>query len=62
LTGWLGRGRLGLDGTAQPLLIGLTADAVGLLLFDARGVALDPDAELEAKVKGFLVAEAELFS
>src|SRR5262249_24412162 len=31
------------DGPAETLLVGLTTDAVGLLLLDARGVALDPD-------------------
>ncbi len=53
---------LGLDGAAQTLLIGLTADAIGLLLLDARGVALDPDAQLQAEVERFFVGEAELTS
>jgi hypothetical protein len=44
-----------LDGAAEPLLIGLTTDAVGLLFLDARGVALDPDAQLEAQVESFFV-------
>jgi hypothetical protein len=38
---WFGR-------ATQSLLIGSTTDAVGLLLLDARGVALDADTELEA--------------
>jgi hypothetical protein len=51
-----------LDGTTQTVLIGPAADAVGLLLLDARGVALDADPELEAEIKRFLVGEAELTS
>ena len=46
---------LGLDRAAQALLVGPTADAVGLLLLDARGVALDADPELEAQIKRFFV-------
>jgi hypothetical protein len=44
------------------LLIGPAADAVSLLLLDARRVALDADPELEAEVKRFFVSEAELTS
>jgi hypothetical protein len=36
--------------------------AVGLLLLDARGVALNPDPELEAEIESFFVGEAELAS
>ena len=56
------RARLDFDGPAQSLLIGPTTDAVGLLLLDARGVALDADPELEAQVQRFFVGEAELTS
>jgi hypothetical protein len=48
-------GRLRLNGTAKSLLVGLAADAVGLLLLDARGVALYPDPKLDAEVKRFFV-------
>jgi hypothetical protein len=51
-----------LDRATQPLLIRPTADAIGLLLLDARGVALDADPELEAQVERFFVGEAELSS
>jgi hypothetical protein len=40
---------------AKPLAIRLAANAVGLLVLDARGVAFDPDAEGDTKVKGFFV-------
>jgi hypothetical protein len=33
-----------------------------LLLLDARGVALDADAELDAQVQRFFVGQAELTS
>jgi hypothetical protein len=56
------RARLGFYGPAQSFLIGPTTDAVGLLLLDARGVALDADPELEAQVQRFFVGEAELTS
>jgi hypothetical protein len=39
-----------LNRAAETLLIRLTADAIGLLLLDARGVALDPNPELEAEI------------
>jgi hypothetical protein len=58
----VGFGALGLNGPAQPFLIRPTTDAVGLLLLDARRVALDPDPELKAQVQGFFVGEAELAS
>ena len=54
--------RLRLDRAAQTFLVGATADAVGLLLLDARGVALDPDPELQAQIEGFFVRQAELTS
>jgi hypothetical protein len=43
-------------------LIGLSTDAVGLLLLDARGVALDPDPQLDAEVERFFVRQTELSS
>jgi hypothetical protein len=43
-------------------LIRLTADAVGLLLLDARGVALDANPELQAQIERFFVGKAELAS
>jgi hypothetical protein len=46
---------LRLDRAAQTVLVGATADAVGLLLLDARGVALDTDPELQAEIEGFFV-------
>jgi hypothetical protein len=58
----VGGRRLRFDGPAETLLVGLAADAVGLLLLDARGVALDSYAQLEAQVKRFFVGEAELSS
>jgi hypothetical protein len=39
-----------LNRAPEALLIRLTPDAIGLLLLDARGVALDPDPELEAEI------------
>jgi hypothetical protein len=48
--------------SAQSFLICFATDAVGLLLLDARGVALDSDPKLDAEIKGFLVREAELSS
>jgi hypothetical protein len=36
-------------------LVRPTADAVGLLLLDARGVALDTDPELKAEIERFFV-------
>jgi len=39
-----------LNRATKALLIRLTADAIGLLLLNARGVALDPDPELEAEI------------
>ncbi len=52
----------GRDRTTQALLIGLTADAVGLLLLDTRGVALDSDPKLDTEVQSFFIGEAELSS
>ncbi len=46
----LGRGWLGLNRAPEALLIRFTANAIGLLLLDARGVALHPDPELEAEI------------
>jgi hypothetical protein len=43
-------------------LIRPTANAISLLLLDARGVALDADPELDAQIERFLVGEAELAS
>jgi hypothetical protein len=51
---------LGLDGTTEPIPVGLPADAVGLSVFDRRRVTLDADPELEAQVERFLIAEPEL--
>jgi hypothetical protein len=39
-----------LDGAPEAFLISLTPDAVGLLLLDARGVALDPYTKRKAEV------------
>ncbi len=44
----------GLDRAAQALLVRPTADAVGLLLLDARGVALDADPELRGTDRALL--------
>jgi hypothetical protein len=55
-----GRLRVGRDGPAQALLVGPAADAVSLLLLDARGMALDADAQLKAQIERFFVGEAEL--
>jgi hypothetical protein len=44
-----------LDVAPKPLPIRLSADPVGLLVLDTRRMALDPDAEGNAKVKRFLV-------
>jgi hypothetical protein len=51
---------LGLGVAAQTLAIRLPADAVGLGVLDARGMALDPDAQVQAEVERFFVGEAEL--
>ena len=54
-------GRLfGLDVALQTLPLGLAAHPVGLSFLDARGVALDTDAEGDAEVECLLVGEAEL--
>ncbi len=60
--GCLGDGGLSLDRATQTLLVGATADAVGLLLLDAGGVALYADPERQAQIERFLVGEAELTS
>jgi hypothetical protein len=39
-----------LDGAPEPFLISLAPDAVGLLLLDARGVALDSYTKLKAEI------------
>ena len=51
---------LGLGLADQPFALGLTTDAVGLRLHDARGVALDADPQVVAEVDGLFVREAEL--
>jgi hypothetical protein len=48
-------------GARQPVALGAAADAVGLRLLDARGVRLDPDAQREGEIEGFLVRHPELF-
>ena len=54
-------GRLfGLDVALQTLPLGLAAHPVGLSFLDARGMALDADAEGDAEVECLLVGEAEL--
>ncbi len=58
-------GRLLLDGLRlgladETLPLGLAADAVGLRLHDARGVALDADPQAVAEVDCLFVAEAQL--
>ena len=50
------------DGTAEAITIRLAADPVCLLVLDTRGMALDPDAKLYAKVQSFLLGQAELSS
>jgi hypothetical protein len=45
-----GFGLFGLDLAAQTQLVGLAADAVRLRVLDARGVALDPDPEVDTEV------------
>jgi hypothetical protein len=46
--------------TLQALALSLAANAVGLGLLDAGGVALDSDTHRQAQLEAFLVAEAEL--
>jgi hypothetical protein len=53
---------LGLDVATKTVAVGLAADAVGLRVLDARGVALGLDAEISAEIQRFLVGEAELTS
>jgi hypothetical protein len=43
-------------------LIRPTANAISLLLLDARGVALDTDPERKAQIERFFIGEAELAS
>jgi hypothetical protein len=50
----------GLLGANQAVALGTPADAVGLRLLDARGVRLDPDAQVLGQIEGFLVRQAEL--
>ena len=59
-----GRGRRGLRLRLadQAFTLGLTANAVGLRLHDARGVALDADPQTVAEVDCLFVAEAQLAS
>jgi len=45
----------------EALALGLAPHAVALRLLDARGMRLDPDAELGAEVEGLLVGEPERF-
>ena len=52
----------GLRVAAQTVPVGLAADAIRLLILDARGMALDPDAEADAEVQSFFIGEAELAS
>jgi hypothetical protein len=69
-TGALGRGRGGLGWgrslrlgrTSQAGGVGPPADAVSLGVLDRRGMALDPDPELEAQVERFLVGQPQLTS
>lgn len=56
------RGCPRLDPMTQALGLGPPPDAVGLRFDDARRVALDPDAQIEAQVEGFLVGQPELSS
>jgi hypothetical protein len=51
---------LGLNLAPEPLPIRLAANPVGLLVLDARRMTLDPNTEGYAKVKRFLVGQAEL--
>jgi hypothetical protein len=53
-------GLLGLDLALQTLALGLTPDAVGLGVLDARRVALDSDPERAAEIERLLVGEPEL--
>jgi hypothetical protein len=49
-----------LSGSAKALGVGEAADAVGLRVLDARGVALDADPQALAEIKGFLVGQPKL--
>ncbi len=64
LCGLLGHGQLlfGLHVAAESFALGLPADAIGLLVLDARGVTLDTDPEIDAEVECFFVRESELTS
>jgi len=44
----------------EPLPVRLAANPVGLGIFNARRVALDPDTETEAEIQRFFVGKAEL--
>jgi hypothetical protein len=44
----------------KALAVGLTADAVGLSILDARRMALDPDTKGKGEVKRLFVGEPEL--
>jgi len=54
------RRRLGLGLAAEPELVGLPPDPIGLGVLDARGVALDSDPEIGAEVKSLLVRQPKL--
>src|SRR5207302_10779277 len=59
--GLLGRGgRLfRRDLATEPLAVSLAADAVGLRILDARGMALDADAEVDTQVERLFVGEPQ---
>jgi hypothetical protein len=44
----------------EPLPVRLAANPVGLGIFNARRVALDPDPKTEAEIQRFFVGKAEL--
>jgi hypothetical protein len=47
---------------AQPFTVRLPADAISLGILDARRMAGDTDAEIQAEVQRLLVSETELAS
>jgi hypothetical protein len=49
-----------LDVATKAVGVGATAHAVGLRVFDARGVGLDPNSERESQIECFLVRHTEL--
>jgi hypothetical protein len=51
----------GLNLPDQPVTFGTATRTIGLGFFDARGVALDTDAQYCGEVEHFFISETELF-